>query len=249
MSFQKAIKEQTKLHMAISGISGAGKSLTSLLLAREFGPKIAAIDTETTLSHYANVVPFDVQVIRDEYSPTKLIELIGEAESGGYDSIVIDSGSLFWTGKSGFLDMALDLEKRGKGNSYTVWKLLTPLYQKFCDAIGSSKIHTFFTMREKTEHEMKKDERGKTSIQKLGLSPIMRDQFEYLFDVYGSLNSEHELTVHKSRCIQMIDGKMTNMLDNKIFLKPGKDLADILKKWMSDGAVRAEVPVVKGEKP
>jgi hypothetical protein len=41
------------------------------------------------------------------------------------------------------------------------------------------------------------------------------------------LDIEHHLVIGKTRC---------EALDGKVFYKPGKEMADILKAWLTDGA-------------
>src|SRR5260221_3704877 len=79
-------------------------------------------------------------------------------------------------------------------------------------------------MRTKTEWILDRDERtGKTMPRKVGLAPVMRDGIEYEFDVCGEMDQENTLIITKSRCPKLTGG---------VFLKPGREVAEILKEWL-----------------
>jgi hypothetical protein len=80
-------------------------------------------------------------------------------------------------------------------------------------------------MRVKTEWVLDHDEKtGKTAPRKVGLAPVMRDGIEYEFDVLGDMDHENTLDITKSRCPKLTGAS---------FPKPGKELADGLKEWLS----------------
>src|SRR5690349_19818981 len=114
MAFRKAVKEQSKLRLAIDGLAGTGKTYSSLAIAsglakmiRERGDgegRIAVIDSERgSASLYADRFDFDVDEL-DSFSPLTYVERIKEAERLGYDIIIADSISHAWAGKDGALD-------------------------------------------------------------------------------------------------------------------------------------------------
>ena len=67
------------------------------------------------------------------------------------------------------------------GGTYQSWGKVTPRHNKFINAIADSPIHVIATMRGKDQYEMTKDEKGKASVQKLGVGAKQRDGFEYEF--------------------------------------------------------------------
>jgi hypothetical protein len=99
-------------------------------------------------------------------------------------------------------------------------------------AIQTSPSHVIITLRAKTEYAKEQGENGKTTIKKLGMAPEMRDNFAYEFDVEGMLSIEHDLAVGKTRC---------DLIDGKVFHKPGADLAGLLNTWLTSGAPVAPV--------
>src|SRR4051812_12869061 len=96
--FKKALREQARARVAIDGPAKAGKSFTALRLAFALGRKVAAIDTEFgSLSKYAGASPdgegpFDFDVVElKKFAPDQYIAAIHDAESSGYEVLVIDS--------------------------------------------------------------------------------------------------------------------------------------------------------------
>jgi KaiC/GvpD/RAD55 family RecA-like ATPase len=245
MAFVKATKTQARLRMALHGPSGAGKTWTGLAIAANLVPggRVAVVDTERgSASKYAHRFAFDVDEISGDYHPDKLIKAIGEAASAGYDVLLVDSISLFWNGPGGLLEL-VDAEvararaRGGKADSFAAWKVVDPIYRRMVQTILAAPIHCIMTMRAKQEYVKEQGDNGRTTIRKVGLAPEMRDAFQYEADVEGMLDLEHNLVIGKTRC---------EALDGRLFAKPGKDVADILHAWLSDGA---EAPAPREPEP
>lgn len=232
--FKKATREKSRLRAALVGPSGSGKTYTALALATSIadGGTIAVIDTERgSASKYAGrPFDFDVQEL-DSYDLRDGIASIQEAGKLGYSVLVIDSLTHFWTGKSGALETVDTVTKKAKSNnSYaTGWRDVTPLHNRFVDAILASPCHVIVTMRVKTEYVMEKNSRGQTAPRKVGLKPIQRDGVEYEFDVVGDLDAEHTLIVSKTRCSAIEE------LNGGVWVKPGEELGAVLRSWLQDG--------------
>lgn len=246
--FQKAVKSQAKLRMAIDGPSGSGKTYTALTAAtalangadKEHPGKIAVIDTERgSASLYSDRFDFDVAVL-DTFSPLKYVELIEAAEEAGYAVIVIDSLSHAWEGEGGALDMVDDAAKRSQSkNSFTAWKDITPMHRKLVDAMLQSKCHIIATMRSKTEYVIETVERNGRQVQmprKIGLAPIQRQGMEYEFTIVGDMDLDHNFVVSKSRMAELAD---------VVESKPGVKFFARVADWLNSG-VAAPVP---SEKP
>lgn len=225
IAFQKAIKRDAKLRLALCGPAGSGKTYSLLSIASELGGPIAYVDTEHgSASKYADLFTFDV-IEPADFDPRKLIESIKAAVEAGYRVICIDSLSHYWMGKGGELEMVDGAAKRTQGNSFAAWKTVTPVHNELVDTIIGAKIHVLVSMRTKTEWLVEKDERtGKSAPRKIGLAPVMRDGIEFEFDVCGDLDQENTLTITKSRC---------PALTNKVFPRPGQDMAQTLKAWLT----------------
>lgn len=239
--FQKASKKNSRLRMDLTGPPGSGKSLTAIKMGSALlspGRKMCAIDTERgSLSKYSDFAEFDVVELAS-FDPNHLTNLLGMAAGEGYEVCVIDSLSHFWMGKDGALEKVDSIAKRTKsGNNFVAWRDVTPLHNAMVDAILQSPMHIIATMRVKVEYSMETNERGKLTPRKVGLAPIQRDGFDYEFDVVGEMDENHNLIITKSRCLA---------LDGKVFSKPGKEVADILKSWLTDGAPSPAIPVLGG---
>lgn len=229
MPFQRATKKQAKLRMALIGPSGSGKTYSALAIASHLGRRVALIDTERgSASKYADEFEFDVLEL-DSFHPQRYIDGIREAEQAGYDVLIIDSLSHAWAGKDGALELVDRAAKRSQSNNtFGAWREVTPLHNALVDTMLQAKCHVIVTMRAKTEYVQERDEKtGRTVIRKVGLQPVQRDGLEYEFDVVGDMDADNNLIVTKSRC---------KALNGAVFSKPGKDVADILRAWLSDGA-------------
>jgi len=240
--FQKASKKNARLRGVFCGTAGSGKSMTCLKTAANLTPpgrRFCAIDTERgSLSKYSDMFDFDV-VELTSFDQIHLINLLGMAASEGYYLCVIDSLSHFWTGKDGELDKVDAITKRSKsGNSWAAWRDVSPLHNQMVDAILGSEMHILATLRVKTAYVVEENERGKSAPKKVGLQPIQRDGLDYEFDIVGDIDDNHTLTIGKTRCIP---------LDGKVFHRPDKEFADILRRWLTDGMpAPATIPVLGG---
>ena len=223
--FQKAVKQESKLRLAISGVSGSGKTYTSLKIASETGGKVALIDTERgSASKYADIFNFDVMNMQPPYHPDRFVKAIHEASEGKYDVVVVDSLSHAWNGTGGLLELVDQFALKSRSqNTFTAWKEGTPIYNRMIDGILQSDIHVIATMRSKQEYVLEQDANGKMKPQKRGLAPVQRDGLEYEFDVVIEMDVENNAVVTKTRCPE---------LTGKVFKKPGKDVSDILIAWL-----------------
>lgn len=238
--FKKATKHQAKLRLALMGVAGSGKTYTGLKIASELGGRVAVVDTEHgSASKYADLFDFDVLEL-ESFAPARYVEAIHAAEQAGYDVLVIDSLSHAWMGKDGALEMVDRAAKRYQNNKYAGWGEVTPEQNKMIDAMLASRLHLIVTLRSKMEHVQEKNEKGNTVIRKVGMAPVQRDGLEYEFDVVADLDQNNYLTVTKTRC---------PALSEAVFHKAGKEVADTLKAWLSDGAPLPTVPCVTCQQP
>jgi DNA polymerase III delta prime subunit len=242
--FAPAVKTESKLRMAIAGPSGSGKTYTALAVAAELVPggRVAVIDTEHgSAAKYADLFKFDVAHAAPPYHPDGLIKLVTYAANNGYDVIIVDSTTHYWSGAGGVLDLKDDAERRMRNpNSYTAWKDVTPIHQRMVDALISVPAHVIVTMRSKQEYVLV-EKNGKQVPQKMGMAPIQRDGFEYEFDVMMDMDVKNVGHVTKTRCPALTD---------RDFVKPGADMAAILREWLTGAAPsQAPAPVVFAPAP
>lgn len=232
--FKKAVKHESKLRLAIAGPSGSGKTYTSLAIGTALG-RVAVVDTESgSASKYADLFDFDVMEIDAPFHPNKYIEAIKGAVQAGYDVVILDSLSHAWFAEGGVLSIVDAAAARSRsGNSYTAWKEGTPVHNSLITAILTAKIHVIGTMRSKTEYVMTINDKGKQTPQKMGMAPVQRDGMEYEFDVMIDMDINNRGVVTKTRC---------SALTGAVIDKPGADVAQILKDWLSGEPVPEPEP-------
>lgn len=232
MAFQKAVKYEAKLRLAITGPSGAGKTFTALTLASYLlagtGKRIAVIDTEHgSASKYADIFDFDADSIDAPYNPDRFVLAIQEAEKAGYGVIIIDSVTHAWNGPGGVLDIKEQFAKQKGYNDFTAWKPAGEYQQRLVEAILSANLHVIVTMRSKTVYESQKVEengRERTKIVKMGAAPQQRDGFEFEFDIMLDLDIDNTAYVNKTRCPELTGG---------VYPKPNGQLASIILNWLA----------------
>lgn len=233
---KKATKAQSKARIALMGPAGSGKTFSALNLAAHLGERVIVIDTERgSASKYADEFEFSV-IELDTFSPRTYAEAIRAAEAAGADVIIIDSLSHAWIGKDGALEMLdrASSNSRGgdRGNSFTSWKTVTPLHNELVDTILRSRSHVIATLRTKTDYVIEQNAQGKIVPRKVGLAAVQRDGIEYEFDIVGVLDMDNQMTVSKTRCRGLPPGE--------VIPKPGRETAERLLAWLTDGAAPAE---------
>jgi hypothetical protein len=237
--FQRAKRSQSKLRLALLGISGVGKTYGALLIAKGLGGRVALIDTENnSASLYDDLVEFDCLNMRHDepggYHPRRYVEYIKAAESEGYDVLIIDSISPEWDGVGGMLQLSEQIARtKTRGNTFTAWNFVNPYHVEFINAILQSKMHVIVTIKQKTDYVLSLDQNGKTVPSKVGLKPIQRDNFEYDYSVVLELNTSKHALASKDR---------TRLFDTEIPFQiteqTGKDLSEWLHKNSDDSVTK-----------
>ena len=256
LEFRKAKREQVRIKVSISGPAGAGKTMSSLLMAygltraefpnlseEQIWDKICLIDTEsgsgslyvgkqvgtTTIGAYNTID------LTPPFEPSVFVDAIHMAEEHGMNVIIIDSLSHAWAGSGGALDMQGKIAERS-GNSWTAWRSVTPQHNKLVDAMLQSPAHIIANMRAKMEYQQTTNSEGKKQIKAMGMGVVMREGIEYEFTCSFMLDYDHVANATKDR---------TTLFDGKYFVidaNTGKQMY----AWLSSGAVpepkKAEVP-------
>ncbi|HEY9354081.1 MAG TPA: ATP-binding protein [Nocardioides sp.] len=230
-AFAPATREKAKARFALMGVSGSGKTWTGLRLTHGLSERFAVIDTERgAASKYAGIngVTFDTLQLHN-YDPRNLIGALAAAASGGYEAVLVDSLSHFWSGTDGTLEQVDKAAKARYGNnSFGGWKEGTPLQNAMVDALLSYPGHVVATMRAHTEWSLQTNANGRKEPVRLGTRPEQRKGVEYEFDVVAQMDTDNRLTVIKSRCPQ---------LHALVVERPdGVDIAKTLLGWLNDGA-------------
>jgi hypothetical protein len=223
--FQPASFNGGFLRMALAGPSGSGKTYTALKIATALVPnaKVAVIDTERgSARKFSRLFNFDVVELRN-YHPDSYTEMVKQAVKYGYNVLVVDSLSHAWSAEGGVLDLV-----NKKGGGFDKWKDVNPVLWRLVNTILDAQIHVIVTMRVKMEYVQQEVEgKGgykKTQYVKVGLAPVMKDDIQYEFDVFGEIDIDSTMHISKSRCPE---------LHNQDYPKAGAEVAAILSKWLA----------------
>lgn len=225
--FAKASRKQAKLKMLIDGTSGAGKTHSALLIAKQLGKKIAAIDSENhSVEKKPDVLLEGVDVANlEERTIDKYVEYIKNAEESGYDVILVDSFTHPW------FELLEEVDRLAKtkygGNTFRAWSEGTPKQHKLINAILFSKCHLICTGRVKTEWVIEQNTHGKMQPNKKGLETKQGKDIEFEFDIWMRINEDHYGTILKDR--------FDIGLQDKIIAKPGVELGKQLKDYFDQG--------------
>lgn len=244
----RAERTQARLRLALTGSSNAGKTWSSILLAKgicegliaagkltaPLEGKIGMIDTERKSSTlYADLVPFDVVHLPPPYSADRYAAALATLEGAGYAVIIIDQISHAWAGPGGMLALLSEKAKRSStGNSFQAWAEVTPEQDAFIDRLLASPAHLIVNMRQKTEWVIEdvagRDGKMRKTPRRIGTKPIQRDGVEYEFTTLLGLDTDtHLARPLKNRCPVFRDG--VGVLLNEAI---GRSLAE----WMLGGA-------------
>ncbi len=244
MGFQvkKAVREKIYCKIALMAPSGGGKTYSSLRLAtgmareieRETGKKAKILMGNTEQKrgyYYANEFDYDIVDIEAPHTPEKYVEFINFAVSKEYDILIIDSSSHEWEGRGGCLEI-----HQQAGGQYQHWKGVTPRHNKFIEAIADSPIHIIATMRGKDQYEMTKDDKGKASVQKLGVGAKQRDGFEYEFTCTFLIDQKTSMAEAQKDNTHIFEHEVATLLS--------EDYGEKIIKWANSG--EGYTPPVRG---
>jgi len=227
LTFSAATKEQSKARIALTGPTGSGKTYTALVIGTTFAKRVALIDTEHgSASKYADEFTFDTLQLAT-FEPASLVDALAVAAHDGYEVVIVDSLSHFWSGTGGMLEQVDNAAKRtGGGSSFAGWKEARPMERAMLEGLLAFPGHVIATMRTKTDYVVETDERGRKVPRKVGLKPEQREGIEYEFDIVGDLDYENALVVSKSRA---------KPLSGLVIRKPGTEFADSVLAWLNAG--------------
>ncbi len=230
MQIQKAKRNAAKIKLSLAGASGSGKSFSSIMLAyglcKDFN-KICVIDTENhSASLYSHLGDFNVINISAPFHPDKYIEAIKLCEEAGMEVVIIDNATHAWSGKGGCLELhEKETAKMKIPNSFTAWNMITPIYQRYIDAIINSSCHIICALRSKTDYVMS-ERNGRQVPQKTGTAPMIRDGFDFEMSVAFDLDQQHKAFCTKDR---------TGLFQDKESFVITPDTGRKLLQWCNNG--------------
>jgi hypothetical protein len=229
MALKKATKEQSKLRLAIYGLSGGGKTYSALAIAKGiievFGGKIAVLDTEfRSASKYANIFDFDTDDFGEPTIENYLAFIEMVKEDPNVTVLIIDSLTHAWQWCLGEVDRLA--KGSSKNDNRNAWRTVSPKYDRLVHAIITAPFHVIGTMRAKTEWSSAKENESKASHRET-LAPVQRDGFEYEFDMLMEVNANHFGSIIKDR---------SSKFQDEVIEKPGVNLGKKLAEWLKDGS-------------
>ena len=239
MSFTvtKFKRQQLRARIAMTGPSGAGKTLSGLMIARGLAGQrgiVACINTEPEGPQtYAGRpdVPTEEQTRVIEFSPPYrpkvLLDAINHAVTELKATVIlVDSLSHFWNGKGGALEM-VDDKKRTARNEFTAWGDVSKEQDDMIEALVRVPCHLIVCMRSKMEYVLETNDKGKQVPKKVGLGPIQRDGVEYEFMVVFDCD---RLT-HHAKASKDRTGLFSELDPFLIVPQVGSDL----NRWLESG--------------
>jgi len=261
LAFQikKAKREKIYVKVALMSPSGGGKTYSALRLAtgmaneieKQTGtrPKILLGNTEAKRGYYyADEFDYDIVDIDAPHNPEKYVEFVNFAVSEGYGILIIDSSSHEWEGKGGCLEL-----QQQAGGTYQAWAKVTPRHNKFIEAIADSPIHIIATMRGKDQYEVEKDEKGKTSVKKLGVGAKQRDGFEYEFTCTLLIDQKTHMAETQKDNTHIFENETATLLNEtygeKImqWANSGEGYTPVVRKDDEDTATTDNIAEIKKE--
>lgn len=155
LKIQKARKSLVKVRVLATGVSGSGKSLSMLYLAKgllEEGKKLVVIDTEHgSINEYEGLMPFEVIPLEPPYSPERYIEAINLAvrETPDLGVLMVDCISREWK----YIEEAKDTHvfDNPGGDKWSAWTLFKPRHYTFMRTLLHVPCHVIATAMSKTE--------------------------------------------------------------------------------------------------
>lgn len=241
--FKKAERFLTNPTIAITGPTGAGKTMGALLIATGIAKAMkrpfAVIDTENgSASLYSEHFDFDTLNITPPFTTEKYIDAINMAERGGYCALVIDSITHAWAGEGGLLEQKDLLDSRPNSNKWSNWGPIKAKDSKFKNAYLHSSIPFLIaTMRSKMEYAQT-EKNGNKKIEKMGMAPVQADGIEYEFSLVFDAAMNHMVEVTKDR---------TNLyIDKKIF-KITEEIGEELVAWRASSKEKPVLPIASAQ--
>lgn len=228
MQLKKAIRKQSFLRLNLSAPSGAGKTMSALLLAKGLvgdWSKIAVIDTENgSASLYSHLGEFLTLDLTPPFSPERYTEALNTCLNAGMSCIIIDSSSHEWSGKGGCLEINEALaQAKYKNNTWSAWNETTPRHDAFVQNLLQAKAHIITCTRSKMETVMGEDRK----VKKVGLKDIQRDGWEYELTVSLSIDRDtHTAIASKDR---------TNLFEGKDPFIITEQTGVLVKEWCESG--------------
>lgn len=192
LNIRPAVFGGSKAIIALGGVSGSGKTLTALLIARGMVDKaseIGFLDTENKRgSFYANKLDgkFQIADLYPPFSPSRYAAAIKEFQDAGVKVLVIDSVSHEWEGEGGCDDIANAPKADGTPRKMANWIGAKREHKRFMNTLLQSNMHIICCIRAREKMDFKNPDKPVS----LGIQPVCEKNF--MFEMTASLLMENE---------------------------------------------------------
>lgn len=231
IQIQKAVRSKSKLRLGLASPSGGGKTYSALVLAKGLTSdgtleKVCVIDTESGSANlYAHLGDYStIQLDPQKVTSEVVIESFTAAEEAGFEVIIFDSSSMW---REWLLEQNDKVAQQMYNNSFAAWRKTNKYYDAVIKKFLASPCHVIITSRKKQEYVVGQDDRGKSTVTKLGLKDVQRDGLEYELTTVFNLDMNHLATATKDRTGIFMDAEPFLITE-----ETGK----IFKEWCETGA-------------
>lgn len=233
MELKRAERKQVKLRLNLSSPSGAGKTMSALLMARglvDSWEDVAVIDTENgSASLYSHLGNFNVIDLAPPFTPERYIEAIEVCEKANIKVVIIDSSSHEWFTLLEENQILADTKFRG--NTWAAWSKTTPRHDKFLKKVLHTDRHIITCTRSKTETVQ---EGGK--VKKVGMKDEQRAGWEYELTVSLEIDRNTHLASPSKDRTQLFEGKQPFLIS--------EETGKLIRDWCEKG-VKVKSPEEK----
>jgi len=225
MEIRKSERKKAKIKMALQGPSGAGKTMSSILIAQSLSnndfKKVVVIDTENSSADlYSHLGDYNVITLGPPYLPENYEKAIDIALDAGMECIILDSLSSAW-------NELLDYHSRLAGNSFTNWNKVNPRLNSLINKILQCKAHVIATMRTKQDYVLNQ-KNGKYIPEKVGLKSVMKDGIDFEFTLVFDIDSKHNAITSKDR---------TGLFSNAGYFKINEETGQKILAWCNSNTL------------
>ena len=198
---QEAERKAIPVLVGLYGLSGSGKTLSALKMARGLageGGKIGVVDTENGRAQiYAGreeIGDYVSITLTEPFHPLRFKDAVTALEGAGCAVIIVDSISAEWEGPGGVLDMA-DKERARTGKmGLHVWNAPKMAHRGMMQRLTRSPAHLIFCCRGK-EEIFERVENGKKTIVKGDIIAIQDKSFIYEMTLHMRLTAGSNVPV------------------------------------------------------
>jgi hypothetical protein len=233
LQLKKATRKQVKLRLNISAPSGAGKTMSALLMAKgicQDWTKVAVIDTENgSASLYSHLGDFNVIDLAPPFTPEKYIEALQTCISAGMEVVIIDSTTHEWACL--IEENELLAQSKFRGNTWSAWSQTTPRHDRFINSILHSPVHVITCTRSKMETIMGDDKK----VKKVGMKDVQREGWEYELTVSLNIDRDTHFANPSKDRTNLFEGKNPFLITEET----GRQIAE----WCNSGESEIKVAI------